>query len=124
MLVSTEGMCPTKSSFQIKLLFTDQVNVTPSDGWFRPYGKSGHDYITSTDLGSAPIRAPVLLNQGIVFQETRRYEVSITTGRLERIPDRRDPKGMGGSWRDDHRDNIQSTHWWCNGEKGSTRIDD
>jgi hypothetical protein len=39
------------------------------------------------------------------------------------VPDHRDPKGMGGAWRDDHPDNIQATHWWCNGEKGSTRID-
>ena len=40
------------------------------------------------------------------------------------VPDHREPKGMGGAWRDDHPDNIQATHWWCNGEKGSTRIDD
>jgi hypothetical protein len=39
-------------------------------------------------------------------------------------PDHKNPKGMGGAWRDDHPDNIQATHWWCNGEKGSTRIDD
>lgn len=32
------------------------------------------------------------------------------------VPDHRDPKGMG-AWRDDHPDNIQATHWWCNGEK-------
>ncbi len=40
------------------------------------------------------------------------------------VPDHRDPKGMGGSWRDDHPDNIQATHWWCNADKGSTRMDD
>jgi hypothetical protein len=40
------------------------------------------------------------------------------------VPDHKNPKGMGGSWRDDHPDNIQATHWWCNGEKGSTRMDD
>jgi hypothetical protein len=28
---------------------------------------------------------------------------------------------MGGGWRDDHPENIQAVHWWCNGEKGSTR---
>jgi hypothetical protein len=39
------------------------------------------------------------------------------------VPDHKDPKGMGGAWRDDHPDNIQATHWWCNGEKGSTRMD-
>jgi len=37
------------------------------------------------------------------------------------VPDHRYPKGMGGAWRDDHPDNIQATHWWCNAEKGSTR---
>ena len=40
------------------------------------------------------------------------------------VPDHKNPKGMGGAWRDDHPDNIQATHWWCNGEKGSTRMDD
>jgi hypothetical protein len=40
------------------------------------------------------------------------------------VPDHRDPKGMGGARRDDHPDNVEATHWWCNGEKGSTRIDD
>ena len=37
------------------------------------------------------------------------------------VPDHRDPKGMGGAWRDDHPDNVRAAHWWCNGEKGSTR---
>jgi hypothetical protein len=26
---------------------------------------------------------------------------------------------MGGARRDDHPENIQAVHWWCNGEKGS-----
>ena len=39
------------------------------------------------------------------------------------VPDHKSPKGMGGGWRDDHPDNIQATHWWCNEEKGSTRTD-
>ena len=38
------------------------------------------------------------------------------------VPDHIHPKGMGGAWRDDHPDNIQAVHWWCNGEKGSTRL--
>ena len=37
------------------------------------------------------------------------------------VPDHIHPKGMGGAWRDDHPDNIQAAHWWCNEEKGSTR---
>jgi hypothetical protein len=36
------------------------------------------------------------------------------------VPDHISPKGMGGAWRDDHPDNIQAVHWWCNGEKGSS----
>lgn len=38
------------------------------------------------------------------------------------VPDHISPRGMGGAWRDDHPDNIQAVHWWCNGEKGSIRI--
>ena len=33
------------------------------------------------------------------------------------VPDHRDPKGMGGAWRDDHPDNVRAAHWWCNGKK-------
>lgn len=40
------------------------------------------------------------------------------------VPDHKNPKGMGGAWRDDHPSNIQATHYWCNGEKGSIRMDD
>jgi hypothetical protein len=39
------------------------------------------------------------------------------------VPDHRNPKGMGGAFRDDHSSNIQATHFWCNEEKGSTRMD-
>jgi hypothetical protein len=37
------------------------------------------------------------------------------------VPDHINPRLMGGAWRDDHPDNIQAVHWWCNGEKGSSR---
>jgi len=37
------------------------------------------------------------------------------------VPDHISPRGMGGAWRDDHPDNIQAVHWWCNGAKGSSR---
>jgi hypothetical protein len=37
------------------------------------------------------------------------------------VPDHIDPRGMGGARRDDHPDNIQAVHFWCNGEKGSIR---
>ena len=36
------------------------------------------------------------------------------------VPDHISPRGMDGAWRDDHPDNIQAVHWWCNGKKGST----
>lgn len=39
------------------------------------------------------------------------------------VPDHKNPRGMGGGWRDDHPSNIQATHWWCNEEKGSLRMD-
>ena len=38
------------------------------------------------------------------------------------VPDHKLPKGMGGAWRDDHPDNIQAAHWWCNEEKGSAHL--
>jgi hypothetical protein len=37
------------------------------------------------------------------------------------VRDHINPRGMGGEWRDDHPENIQAVHWWCNGEKGSSR---
>ena len=37
------------------------------------------------------------------------------------VPDHKDPRGMGGAWRDDHPDNIQAAHRICNQEKGSRR---
>lgn len=38
------------------------------------------------------------------------------------VPDHREPKGMGGAFRDDHIDNIQAAHRACNNEKGSRRL--
>jgi hypothetical protein len=61
---------------------SEQVNVTPAEGWFRHHGSSGHDYLTTMKLGEEPIRVPVLLNHGIVFEKPGHYEISITTGRL------------------------------------------
>ena len=61
---------------------SEQVNITPAEGWFRSHGRSGHDYLTTTELGDEPIRVPVLLNQGIIFEKAGQYEISITTGRL------------------------------------------
>jgi hypothetical protein len=78
--------------------------------------------------GYRELRSPAemrkLLNRKIVEQERICpicHEEFTDYGDI--VPDHRDPKGMGGAWRDDHPNNIQATHWWCNGEKGSTRMD-
>jgi hypothetical protein len=60
----------------------EAVNVTPADGWFRAHGQSGHDYSSSVPLGEEPIRVPVLINQGVIFQKPGRFEISVTTERL------------------------------------------
>jgi hypothetical protein len=36
----------------------------------------------------------------------------------------KNPKAMGGAWRDDSPSNVRAVHWWCNSEKGSTRMDE
>lgn len=78
--------------------------------------------------GYRELRSPAemrrLLNRKIVEQDRKCaicHEEFTDYGDV--VPDHEDPKGMGGAWRDDHPDNIQATHWWCNGEKGSTRMD-
>jgi hypothetical protein len=38
------------------------------------------------------------------------------------LPDHINLRGMGGAWRDDHPENIQTVHWWCNGENESNRV--
>ena len=66
-----------------------------------------------------------LLNRKIVAQD-RKCAICHEdfTDYHDIVPDHRNPKGMGGAFRDDHPDNIQATHWWCNSDKGSTRISD
>ena len=63
-----------------------------------------------------------LLNRKIVEQNRQCAicEVAFTSYN-DIVPDHIDPRGMGGSRRDDHPENIQAVHFWCNGEKGSTR---
>jgi hypothetical protein len=38
------------------------------------------------------------------------------------VPDHKEPRGMGGSWRDDRAENIGAAHSLCNIEKGSRRF--
>lgn len=61
---------------------SEEVNISPADGWFRSHTASAHDYFTTMPLQDEPIRIPVLLNQGIVFLKPGHYEVSLTTARL------------------------------------------
>jgi len=78
--------------------------------------------------GYRELRSPAemrkLLNRKIVEQD-RKCAICLEefTDYTDVVPDHRNPKGMGGAWRDDHPDNIQATHYWCNDEKGSTRIE-
>jgi hypothetical protein len=64
---------------------SDLVELEPEDGWvlshssFRGEGQNGS---ALEDLGSSPIRVPVLLNRTITFQEPGHYEVTLTTERL------------------------------------------
>jgi len=61
-----------------------------------------------------------LMNRKIVEQDRKCGICHIEfTDYHDIVPDHRDPKGIGGAWRDDHPDNIQAAHWWCNSEKGS-----
>jgi hypothetical protein len=40
------------------------------------------------------------------------------------VPDRRNPNGWEAHGATTTPDNIQATRWWCNEEKGLTRIND
>src|SRR6201995_19653 len=63
-----------------------------------------------------------LLNRKIVDQNRQCAICQVAfTHYNDIVPDHIDPRGMGGSRRDDHPENIQAVHFWCNGEKGSTR---
>ena len=63
-----------------------------------------------------------LLNRKIVEQNRQCAICQVAfTNYSDIVPDHIDPRGMGGARRDDHPDNIQAVHFWCNGEKGSTR---
>jgi hypothetical protein len=63
-----------------------------------------------------------LLNRKIVEQNRQCAICQVAfTNYSDIVPDHIDPRGMGGSRRDDHPDNVQAAHFWCNGEKGSTR---
>ena len=79
--------------------------------------------------GYRELRSPAemrkLLNRKIVEQD-RKCAICLEdfTDYSDIVPDHIDPKGMGGAWRDDHPSNIQAVHYWCNSEKGSTRVGD
>ena len=78
--------------------------------------------------GYRELRSPAemrkLLNRKIVAQDRK---CAICQEQFDDyndiVPDHRCPKGMGGGRRDDHPDNIQAVHWWCNSKKGSSRTE-
>lgn len=37
------------------------------------------------------------------------------------VPDHKEPRGLGGAWRDDRAENIGAAHSLCNNRKGSQR---
>jgi hypothetical protein len=82
--------------------------------------------ITHGDIGNLrlPTEMRKLLNRKIIEQDRK---CAICQQEFmdyhDIVPDHRDPKGMGGAWRDDRPDNIPAVHWWCNSEKGSTRVE-
>ena len=64
---------------------SDVVDLVPVDGWVRSHGSfrgMSQNYSALANLGSSPIRVPVLLNRTITFQEPGHYEVTLTTERL------------------------------------------
>jgi hypothetical protein len=62
-----------------------------------------------------------LLNRKIIEQNRQCAICQVAFTNYSDVPDHIDPRGMGGARRDDHPYNIQAVHFWCNGEKGSTR---
>jgi hypothetical protein len=63
-----------------------------------------------------------LLNRKIVEQNRQCAICEVAfTNYGDIVPDHIDPRGMGGSRRDDYPENIQAVDFWCCGEKGFTR---
>ena len=64
---------------------SDLVELAPEDGWVRSHvsfrGNSQNGNALA-NLGSSPIRVPILLNRTITFSEPGQYEVTLTTERL------------------------------------------
>ncbi len=88
---------------------------------------SAADRRSAPPRGYRKLRSPAemrkLLNRKIVEQD-RKCAICHEefTHYNDIVPDHKDPKGMGGAWRDDHPDNIQATHWWCTGGVTKKRI--
>ena len=64
---------------------SDLVELEPQNGWVRSHSSfrgNGPNGSALEDLGTSPIRVPVLLNRTITFQEPGHYEVTLTTERL------------------------------------------
>ena len=64
---------------------SDLVELAPEDGWVRSHISFRGNSLNGNalaDLGSSPIRVPILLNRTITFNEPGQYEVTLTTERL------------------------------------------
>jgi hypothetical protein len=64
---------------------SDAVHIVPEDGWFRSHSSFRGQSINGNaliDLGTTPVRVPILLNRTITFLKPGHYEVSVTTERL------------------------------------------
>jgi hypothetical protein len=102
------------------------AKCSPGRSWYVSESSEWKIRTTREDIGNCdqPAEMRKLLNRKV------RQQAGICaicheefTDHNDIVPDHKNPKGIGGAWRDDHPDNIQATHWWCNEEKGSTRMD-
>jgi HNH endonuclease len=111
--------CPIHKSI---ICYGRELIAKPSLGVQRvadPYHSRGYRELRS------PAELRKLLNRQIVEQDR---ECAIChkkfTDYSDIVPEHKEPKGMGGAWKEDHPDNIEATHWWCNEQKGATRMED
>jgi hypothetical protein len=64
---------------------SDEATIAPGGGWIRShsaYRGKGQNGNAQVDLGTGPVRVPVLLNRTILFQKPGHYVLTIKTERL------------------------------------------
>lgn len=77
------GSAPGKqvNTFEYSEL-SDDVTITPADGWFQTHGPSYQDQVNFEKLVGEPLRVGLLLNEAFVFQKPGHYQVTVTTRRM------------------------------------------